>query len=116
MLIVALMEARRFEYRLPGNAGVAVVVADGEAELVGVAEAIANIAGDCAIQKSVVRSLAVRPHIGSGGGIVELAEQSAKLSAAVARGKTAAVGVDAELGSASGAAMGEKLDHTIHGI
>ena len=79
LLTVTLIEARRREDRLSGNAGVAGVIANGEAELVVVAEGVAEISGKRAIYKIVVWSLAVRLHIGCGSGIVELAEQTAEL-------------------------------------
>ena len=110
MLIVTREKARRFEHGLSGNASGAGVVADSEAELVGVIEAVAKIAGNRAIQKIIVRSLAISLQIGCGGGIVERAEQSAELCAATPRGKIAAFTKETEFGNAGGTTMGEDLD------
>src|SRR5580700_2932624 len=63
VLGVALVEIRRFEESLTGNAGDAVIVAQGQADLVGVAEAVAEIAGEGAIEKIVVGALAIRSEV-----------------------------------------------------
>src|SRR5580692_2132344 len=114
MLGVTLVEIRRFVESLTGDTGDTVVVAEGEADLAGVAEAIAEIAGERAIQKIVVGALAVGLEVGGGDGVVESAEQTAELAAAGA--ETAAFPIDAELGHARIAAMGEELDDAVDGV
>lgn len=116
MLIVNLMETWRFENSLAGNAGVTVVVAEDEAELIGVAETVTDIGGECAVQERIVGALAVRLEIGSGSGVIEFAEQSAELRAALTGRETAAIGVNAEFRDARRAAMREELDDAINGV
>src|SRR5580692_1509922 len=116
MLGVTLVEIRRFVESLTGDTGDTVVVAEGEADLAGVAEAIAEIAGERAIQKIVVGALAVGLEVGGGDGVVESAEQTAELGAAAAGAETAAFPIDAELGHARIAAMGEELDDAVNGV
>src|SRR5258708_38336435 len=63
----------------------------------------------------VVGALAVGLKVGSCGRIIKSATQAADLRAAAARGKTAALAIDADGRSARGAAMGEELDPSGHG-
>ena len=95
MLGVALVEARRFEDSLTGNAGVTVVVAQREAKLVGIAESVAKIAGERAIEEIVIGALAVGSEVRASDGIVERTEEAADLRAAAAGGEGAAFAVDA---------------------
>src|SRR6267143_779895 len=113
---ITLVQAGWLKHSLPGNAGRAGVVAESEAELVGVTEAEAESSGKRAIQKIIVRSLAIGPEVGCGGGIVECAEQSAELRATATRGEIAAFTKNAKLRNTGGAAMREELNDTRNGI
>src|SRR5258708_20193892 len=64
----------------------------------------------------VVGALAVGLKVGSCGRIIKSATQAADLRAAAARGKTAALAIDADGRRARGAAMGEELNHSGHGV
>ena len=110
MLKISLAQVGRFERGLSGDPCDAVVVAQHQAELIGVTEGVAEIAGEGAIQKIIVRSLAVGLQVGCGGGIVARAEQAAELCSAATRGKSATFTKDGELRNARGAAVGEELD------
>src|SRR6266853_1085359 len=110
VLIITLKEARWFEHGLSWNAGGTVVVAKSEAELIGGAEAVTEIAGKRAVQKIIVRPLAVGLQVGGRRRIVKRSEHTADLCATTARGKIAALTESAELRNARGAAVSEELD------
>src|SRR6202035_1966503 len=65
-----------------GNAGVAGVIAERDVKLVGVGKGVAEISGEGAIYEIIVGALAVGLEIGSGPGIIELAEDAAEVGAA----------------------------------
>ena len=116
MLGIALVEIWRCEESLTRDAGDAVVVAEGEAELIVVAKAVTEIGGERAIEKIVVGALAVGLQVGSGARIVELAEEAAELCAAAAGSEASTFAVDAELRDARLAAVGEELDDARDGV
>ena len=93
--------------RLPGDAGVAVVVAQREMPLVGVRQGVTEVSGKCAIHKIVVRTLTVGLEVGSSSGIV---------SAAAARSEIAAFGESVERGNACFPLVREELNHAGDGV
>src|SRR6266436_2082564 len=107
---VALIQIGWQEQRLAGDARIAVVFAQRHANLVGIAKAVAKIARKRAVQKTVVRSLALSLEVRCRKRIVECAQQAADLAAATPRGKTATFAEETEFRSACCAAMRENLD------
>src|SRR5882724_13334787 len=107
---VALVQIGWQERRLAGDARIAVVFAQRHANLVGIAKAVAKIARKRAVQKTVVRSLALSLEVRCRKRIVECAQQAADLAAATPRGKTATFAEETEFRSACCAAMRENLD------
>ena len=107
---VALIQVGRHEQCLAGDAGIAVVIAQRQANLIRIAEAVAKIAGERAVKKTVVRSLTLGLEIGCRGGIVECTQQAADLAAAASGGETAAFSEESALRSARGAAVRENLN------
>src|SRR5712671_669325 len=93
----ALIQVGGQEQRLAGDAGIAVVIAQGQANLIRIAEAVAEIAGERAVQKTVVRSLTLGLEIGCRGGIVKCTQQAADLAAAASGGETAAFSEESAL-------------------
>src|SRR5467141_354646 len=75
------------EESLAGSAGVTGVAAYGEAELIRIGEAIADVAGEAAVQEGVVDALAVGMKVGAGDGVVEFVDESADLGSAASRRK-----------------------------
>lgn len=73
------------EESLAGSAGETGVAVKGQAELIRIGEAVADVAGKAAVQEGVVDALAVGMEIGAGGGVIESVEEPADLRAA-ARG------------------------------
>ncbi len=111
-----LREAGREKEDGPWKTGEAGVAADGEAQMIGVAEAVAEVAGETAIEEGVIGSLTAGLEIGTGERVIERAENTSDQSA-TARGRVAAAfGEEIELGNAGGAAMAEKLNDTGDGI
>src|SRR5258708_14347110 len=78
---ITLVETGRFEFGLSGNDGDTGVVAATDAKLIVIAETVAEIAGERAIQKIIVRPLSVGLQIRFGGGAGEPPEQSANFRA-----------------------------------
>ena len=109
-------EVRRHEQRLAGSARFAVVITQGEANARRIGNAPAEISGERAIAKRVVRALALRFEIGNRGGIIESSKQAGKFRAAVARSEISAIGEGREFRNARGSAMRENLDHSIHRV
>ncbi len=111
-----LREAGREEENGSGKTGEAGVASGGKAQMIGVAETVAEVAGKTAIEKSVVASLAIGLKIGASEGVIERAEKAGNQSTA-ARGRiTAALGEEIQLGNARGAAMAEELNDAGDGI
>ena len=81
---------------LPGDAGVAVVVAKREMPLVGVRPGITEVSRKRAIHKIVIRALTVGVEVGCSSGVVELAENTAKVSTPAAGSEITAFGKGAE--------------------
>src|SRR5208337_122136 len=116
LLCITLVETWRSENRLAGDAGVAGVVAEREAELVSVGERITKISGERAIDERVVKALAVGMEISGRGGVIEFADEAAEIATTARGGKVAALGKNGEGGDARITAMGEELDHAGDGI
>ena len=55
----------------PASAGETGVAANGEAELIRIGEAVAEISGEAAVEERVVDALAVGMEVGAGNGVVE---------------------------------------------
>src|ERR1700739_4794733 len=108
--------AGRMKERLSGRTCLAVVIAQCEVYARGIGNAPAKISGEYSIAEGVVQALAVRFKIGDCGRIIESAKQAGKLRAAVAGGEIAAVRERREFRNARGSAVGENLNHTIHGV
>src|SRR5713226_2637212 len=108
--VVDLVEARRGEQSLAGNARFAGVIAKRDAELIGFAEGVAEVSGDGAIAEGVVGALSFGSEVRGRAGIVERTEQAAELGAAACGGKTAAFGEHIERRNACFAAMRKHLN------
>src|SRR5216684_9398932 len=114
--VVDLVETRRREQDLAGNARFAGVVAKREAELIGFAEGVAEVSGDGAIPEGVVGALSFGSEVRGRAGIVERAEQAAELRAAAGSRKTAAFSEEIESGNSSFAAMRKHLNDAGGGV
>src|SRR6266851_9913224 len=99
--------------RSGGKAGVAT---EGEADTIGVGKLVAEIAGEGAIEESVVLSLAIRLEVGTGGRVIKGAQKAADLRAAASAGKAAAFGKKIEGRGTRDSLMREKLDDARHGV
>src|SRR4029077_3419755 len=104
------------EKSLAGSAGETDVAANGEAELIRIGEAIAQVAGEAAVQEGVVDALAVGMKVGAGGGVVEFVEESADLGSAASGRKAAAFGEEIDFGNARGTLMADDLNDAGHGV
>src|SRR2546430_4908563 len=111
-----LRETVREEKDRPWKTGETGVASGGEAQMIGLAETVAEVAGETAIEKSVVGSLAVGLEIGARKGVVKRAEKAGHQSTAARGGIAAAFGEKIEFGNARGAAMAEELDDARHVI
>src|SRR5215471_7082441 len=96
VLGIAFEKIRGEKKRLPGDASVAVVVAQREMPLIGVRPGVTEVRGKRAIHKIVVRALPVGLEVGCSSGVVELAENTAKVSTPAARGEITAFGKSVE--------------------
>ncbi len=114
--VVDLVQARRRDQGLAGNARFAGVIAKREAELIGFAEGIAEVSGDGAIAEGVVGALSFGSEVRGRAGIVERAEQAAELRAAAGGRKTAAFSEEIESGNSSFAAMRKHLNDAGDGV
>jgi len=111
-----LGEAGRQQKSRAGNSGVAGVAAHGEAQMIGVSEAVTEIAGKTAIEESIVASLAVALEVRAGERVVECVEKACDVRAPARGGKAAAFDEEIDFGDAHCAAMAEELNNTGDGI
>src|SRR3989442_10873844 len=112
MECVALVAARRLEDYFARNSRFAGVVAQRETKPVRIAESIAEISGERAVEEIIIGTLPGGLQVGSRGGIIECAQQAAELAAAASRGEATTFTKNAEFGNASRAAMRKHLNHT----
>src|SRR6266849_527202 len=75
------------------------------------AEGIAEISGERAVEEVIIGTLPGGLQVGGRGGIIEWAQQATELAAAASRGEATTFTKNAEFGNASCSAMGEKLNH-----
>ena len=69
------------EERLAGSSRKAGIAAYAEAKLVGIGEAVSEIAGKCAVEIGVVHALAVGVEVRGGRGVIEIVNEPIDLSA-----------------------------------
>src|SRR5260370_27909884 len=96
------------------SAGKAGVATEGEADTIGVGKLVDEIAGEGAIEESVVLSLAIGLEVGTGGRVIKGAQKAADLRAAASAGKAAAFGKKIEGRGTRDSLMREKLDDARH--
>ncbi len=99
-----------------GSACEAGVAANRQAETIGVGKLVAEVAGEGAIEESVVLTLAIRLEVGTGGRVIESTQKAADLRATARAGKTAAFGKKIEGRDARGSLVREELNDAGHGI
>src|SRR6267154_210937 len=112
MECIALVAAGRLEDGFAGNSRFAGVVAQRKAKLVSIAEGIPDVSGQRAVKEVIIGTLPRSLQVGGRAGIIERAQQAAELPAAASGRETTAFTKSAELGNASGSAMGEKLNYS----
>src|SRR5208283_1993052 len=111
MLCVALGCDGWQNKRGAGNFGIASIVAQREAELIGVGEGVAEVSRKGAVEEGVIGTLTLGLEIGCRTGVIEFPQETAEIGATARGGETPAFGIKVGRRDARFASMGKELDN-----